>query len=888
MLSSGPNLRSSVLEAKQRLGEGREKLCQRHAEGSPSIQVCNAITDLIDQIVVDLYQTALVDLEEESEDGLAGHVALVAHGGYGRRDMAPFSDVDLMILHSPAVAGRIGPLAGRMLRDVGDSGLAVGHSVRTPAQAISLGLSDAAICTSLMESRLLAGNEPLFESFLKKFRHRTRWRLGRLVRAIDEARYEERAQYGETVYLLEPNVKRSLGGLRDIHLLRWLGFARHGNGDPERLRMSGGISQRDYERIRDAHEFLLHLRNEMHFHAGRANDQLSRTEQLRIAKAFGVEGTSGLLPVERYMQEYFRHTRAVAQIVAQFHKSIRPGQWRRRLIGGLLSHQVEGDFVVAGYDIRATKRGLKKVTRDLSEVLRLADLANLYDKGIDLATSEAIRQASADISDRVTPEVSRRFLSLLDHPARLGKLLRELHDMEVLEKIVPAFAHARGMMQFNEYHKFTIDEHSILAVEKATEFASHPGILSRIYGQVKKKWLLHLALLLHDLGKGCEEDHSEVGARLAEEMAVRLGLTAVDREILVFLVHKHLHMTHLAFRRDTTDNELLVRFAVEVGSPEVLQMLYLLSIADISAVGPGVFNEWKGRLLFELYVGAMAHLTADRGGLDTPDDLEEQRQSVRACLEAEWDGWYQQEVETLPASYLYSATPEQIADQLRKLHDLRPGEVVALGRFLEDREAVEFMVATRESITPGVFHKLAGALSSKGLEILSAEINTLTNGLVLDRFWVHDGDFAGPPPPDRIESVSRALVDALSSDNPPPLHQARRYGKHRARPELTQLPTRVRVDSSTSDHCNIIEIFAADRPGLLYVIGRVLFEMELSVSLAKIGTYLDQVVDVFYVTDREGSKLEDRERLNQIRDRLMQTIEEFEREFLEQENAMKI
>ncbi|MEK6233495.1 MAG: hypothetical protein N2C14_02190, partial [Planctomycetales bacterium] len=311
MLTNGPNLRDRVVIATERLAAGREKLRKRHAKHSPGVQVCNAVTDLIDHVILELYESALRDLDDDSGE-LRSNIALVAHGGYGRRDMAPFSDVDLMILHTPAVADRISGIAGRMLRDVGDSGLSVGHSVRTPSQAISLGIKDPVIGTSLMESRLLAGDEAFFKGFLRRYRRKAQGCFKRLLAAIGESRDQERSHYGETVHLLEPNVKRSQGGLRDVHLLRWIGFARHGTPDPERLRMMGAVDDDDYRKFRAAHEFLLRLRNDMHFRSGRAHDLLDRAEQLRVAEAFGFEGDAGALPVERFMQEYFRHTRAVS------------------------------------------------------------------------------------------------------------------------------------------------------------------------------------------------------------------------------------------------------------------------------------------------------------------------------------------------------------------------------------------------------------------------------------------------------------------------------------------------------------------------------------------------------------------------------------------------
>ena len=281
------------------------------------------------------------------------------------------------------------------------------------------------------------------------------------------------------------------------------------------------------------------------------------------------------------------------------------------MVGSIFSHQVEGDYRVTSQHIVATTGGLAKLQTDLSEVLRLCDLANLHDKRIAPATWEDRAKAAPRLNDEMSPELCKQFLSLLSQPYRLGELLRRLHELGVLEKIIPGFTHARCLLQFNEYHKYTVDEHCILAVERATDFMSDPGLLGRVYLGIKQKRTLHLALLIHDLGKGFVEDHSEVGLRIAEETAQRLRLPLRETETLKFLVHKHLAMSHLAFWRDTSDDQVIVRFAVDVGSPEVLDMLFVLTAADFAAVGPGVWNSWKAEVLADLYQRTMQHLAGE-------------------------------------------------------------------------------------------------------------------------------------------------------------------------------------------------------------------------------------------------------------------------------------
>ncbi|OGS42005.1 MAG: hypothetical protein A3J82_08035, partial [Elusimicrobia bacterium RIFOXYA2_FULL_69_6] len=670
---------------------------------------------------------AVADVPPAEQEAVRREVALVAHGGQGRREVAPYSDVDLMILRVDG-SERVGPLAERLFRDVFDSGLVLGHSVRTTEEACRLSGQDAQVCTSLIESRLLAGSRELFDGFQRQFTRRVRRRGSALLAAIERARLEERMKFGETVYLLEPNVKRSRGGLRDIQFLRWIGLVRYGTPEPGELQAMGVLSEADRLAIQQAGEFLLWLRNEMHFHAGKPGDVLDRAEQLRIAQRLGYEPAAGLLPVERFMRDYFRHTDQVSYVAERFLAKARSARRLGRLANRLFGIRVEGGFRVGPIQITATAEGRARLAGDPTAVMQLVDLANLHDKPIDPETWEVVRRASAGLPAELPPAAQQHFLSLLKHPARLGPLLRSLHEVGLLERFIPALAHARGLLQFNQYHKYTVDEHSLRAVERATEFLADSGPLGNIYRRIGDKHLLHLALLIHDLGKGHPQDHCEAGLAIAEEASRRLGLDADEAESLKFLVHRHLRMNHLAFRRDTSDEQLIVRFAVEVGSPELLRKLCVLTAADLGAVGPDTWTSWKAEVLLDLYQRAMQHLAGESPGVDFEEHLQERREAVLAWLGPEQqEPWFLRRVESLPTSYLCGTQTQQIAADLRLLRSLAPGEVNAQACYLPETQTLQFTVATSEDVTPGIFHKLTGALTSQGLQILSAQINTLAD-----------------------------------------------------------------------------------------------------------------------------------------------------------------
>ena len=867
-------LRPHVLAARQRLAEGQRQLGRLHQEGTSGFGLCAVASDIRDEVILELFSAALARLGLTYSESLRGQIALVPHGGYGRRDVAPFSDVDLMVLYGPSAAEQVRRLAERLFRDVVDAGLVLGHSVRTPEEAWRLASQDAQICTSLIESRFLFGSVTLFCRYIRRFNDLVGRHGARLMTAIEKERREERIKFGETVYLLEPNVKRSRGGLRDVQLVRWIGMVRYGTPEPDELCDRQVLSPEDYEAIRAASEFLLWLRNEMHLHAGRAVDVLDRSEQVRIAERLGYGAESGMLAVERFMRDYFRRTDQVSRVATRLAEKAGSTGRVRAVLDSLFGHRVPGGFRVAPSRIMATRQGRKRLRGNLDAIMELVDLANLYDKPIDPETWELVHQEAAGLSGPITPRACHRFRSLLGHPARLGEMLRRLHQLRLLERFIPEFAHARGLFEFNQYHKYTVDEHSFQAVDEATELRHDPGPPGRVYRQLGRKHVLHLALLIHDLGKGYPEDHSELGRGIARRTGERLGLDARETDDLEFLVHRHLVMNHLAFRRDTGDEQLVVRFAVDVGSPERLGMLFLVTACDQAAVGPDVWNSWKAEVVIDLYQRTMQHLAGDSPAVNPDEHLAKRREAVAASLGPEGgQPWFARQVAELPATYLHGTAPAQIAADLRLLHGLPDDEVGTQGSYQPETETVELTVATREAITPGIFHRLTGALTGQGLEILSAEINTLADGLVLDRFEVRDPDYAGPPPPERMERVHRALAASLRAPEgqAPAFRRTWQIGGHHP-PAVPVARNRVRTDNGTSQTHTIFDIFAVDRPGLLYAVTRTLYQSGLSVGRARIATHLDQVVDVFYVTDQAGHKIEDEARLAEIRGRLLEVI----------------
>ncbi|GAA4423588.1 [protein-PII] uridylyltransferase [Bremerella cremea] len=870
-------LRESVIAAKQKLATDREKLKRQHEAGTPGVQLCAQITDCFDSIILDLVNAAANDVEGFTPEKVLANLAIVPHGGYGRRDTAPYSDIDLMILHEPTFREPAIRFTKRLQQDVFDVGLILGHSLRTPSQATSFALSDATIFTSLAENRYLAGSVSLFRRFAEPFRRKARLNFRRLYKAIMKSRDEERAQYGEVVHMLEPNIKRSSGTLRGIQMVRWLGFARYGENELDALNRVGAISDKDRKSLRDAREYLLRLRNELHFHAGKSSDLLDRAEQIRIAELYGYEGTEGLLPVEQFMQTYFEHTSGVRDAARHFIASIRPQSIFLSVLGPVMTRRVDRDFHVGPYRISTSRRWKQRRAGQLDEVLELMIAANRFGRHIDHPTWEVIRRKfQGNVDVELTETTRKLFLSLLAEPGRLGELLRRLHELRLLEKIVPDMAHARCLLQFNQYHKYTVDAHCIKTVECACGFLNRDDMLGDVYRSIKKKWLLHLALLIHDLGKGFPEDHSIVGARIAEEVADRFWLSPQDKETLVHLVLYHLQMSHLAFRRDTSDEQLVLRFAMDNGPAERLKMLYVLTCADFAGVGPGTLNDWKVRVLTDLYRRSMLHL----GGDDTLDTVQQRRKKLDALASLvrghQNEDWFKRVIDSLPDGFLRETPASQIINDLEQLQAMRDDSPMVTCLYREDRGVLEITIGTREALMQGVFHRLTGAVTSQRMTILAAEINTLADGLVLDRYFVQDKDHEGEPPAERLEDICQRIRKYLTdpADQAPTFTSTWTSRNQRMAEEAISIPTDIKIDNETAENYTIVEVFTQDRQGLLYQISRLLFEMGLSVHVARITTHLDQVVDVFYVTDADDKKIFDDKRLDGIKLALRESLAE--------------
>jgi len=887
---------SSIALGAQGLQGQREALQQRLREGATGGEIIQAFSDFMDALLIARFRDVIQEANFEVRASWQ-QCCLVAMGGYGRRELAPYSDVDVMVLTEGNQTELAQTMSKGVFHHLWDLGFQVGHSVRSIVECLEIGGTDLPACTSLMESRFLGGNAAVFQEFQKKFDRRILKRQSKqFVLDKIEERQQEYAKFGETVFLLEPNIKKSKGGLRDIHLVQWVGQARYGAGTLQELSNRGILEFQDYQVLQDAQEFLWRVRGFLHFEAGRAQDILTFDDQVRLAEIYGLSDLPNLLAVEQFMQQYFRHTTGLHDRCLRFLEQAQEQSWVDRMRRWWPNSLIEGNFRIQDKRLTIPSEKLHGVLESPVWLLRLFEISHDQAVLIDSKILNELSQHLATVPNERfhTKEVSSLFRGILNRPGRIGETLETMHQARLLEKLVPAFARVRGLMQFNQYHKYTVDEHSLLAVKETERLQEDQGIMGEVYRQIQDKDILHLAVLLHDLGKGRPGDHSKIGQEISHKMADRLGLSEKEREELAFLVFHHLVMSHTAFRRDLNDQKIILTFARKMKTVEVLQKMFILTVADISAVGPEVMTKWKESLLGELHSRTYESMVEGKEPSKAARGKTVLEPAVRKTLletiaiqgtelsvpDPDWSSWVDAQLSQLPEWYIASTPAEQMAVHLLAIRNLPARPTYVKGRFNAELGISEYVLITREQAKPGLFMQVTGVLAALGLEVLNAQIMTLADGTVLDLFAVNDSDCEGQPSDYRYCEVSQEIQAVVEEDcSVDQVFERRRRMIFGRQLPIGRRPTEVLMDNDVSDSYTVIDVFADDKPGLLFVLAKTLVQLDLSIHMARIGTRLDQVVDVFYVTDAQGDKISS----GDVEEKIQRAIQKAVNTFLNEE-----
>jgi [protein-PII] uridylyltransferase len=843
-----------------------QRLKMAHRCGAPGSQTAAARSSVLDLVVERAYQAAtlLGDIDDSSDR--TQHVcAVIALGGYGRGELAPYSDLDILFLYPNHRALQTRRLVEQILRLLWDAGLTVGPSFRSVTDCIAAAHADPHLQTALVSTRLLAGNRSVYDSLLQALEKDRRKRGDAYVAAILRERAARYAKFGAAVCLQEPNVKESPGGIRDLHTALWVGYTRYGFRTLDELRDHDVISEAERRTAARAANFLWRVRYAAHLSTRRKTERLALDLQTTIAREFGYKPGAYLLASEKFMRDYYHHARELnlfsETLLARASESERKAsrRWGRRL-----SRPSAEPLSIS--DGRVQLEGESELLT--SNPMLLFDafaLAQAADMPLSQTLRDAMRQSlpAVDRNFRLSAEASRAFMNLLGRRGRGGYVLRLMHEIGFLARFVPEFGRISLLIQHDLYHHYTVDEHTLKALEALDELHASQdkqrAHLRSVFDEIDDPGLLYLSILLHDIGKGRGRGHIPRGTKMAERVCKRLGLSEIDAAKVVLIVNQHVAMAQLAQRRDLNEPQVVTDFAARMGTLDALNVLLLLTYADLNAVAPGVWSEWKSTLLWELYRRARTVLT----GTDAPPDETEKTARFKEQLSKALEGSLalsevERHVALLPDRYVRVTRPAAAAIHLHLIKELK-SEVFVRRWMRYGRESTELTICTRDR--HGLCADIAGALAAHGIEILSAELNTREDAIALDVFMLREASTHHAIEMERYPAIERSLRKAIAGESNVGAmverwrtRNAPRKRNAGSRAGLRKLP-QVACDNEASQSSTLIEVHAVDEPGLAYKIASALAALELDIVCAKIATEKSDALDVFYVTDGEGNKL---------------------------------
>lgn len=845
-------------------------------------QVIRSYTYLTDCVVAEILRIVTTHIIPANPNRLE-KFAVIAVGGYGRGEMAPYSDIDLLFLIPTKRAPWAESVVEAMLYIFWDLKLKVGHATRTVADCITLGREDYTIRTSLLESRYLLGDKALADRLDQKL-----WSDLFKDTGSDfiEAKLEERAQrhkkQGGQRYMVEPNVKEGKGGLRDLQSLFWIAKYLHRVQQPRELVGLGMFSQAEFDVFSKAEEFLWTVRCHLHLISGRATEHLTFDTQVEVARALGYADTEDRRAVEHFMQDYFRQATLVGELTRIFLTALEARHVKRPpRVGELLQYARRRirTRLSSGYALQGGRLVISNETAFLKEPL---NLLKVFAEGLRtgyLIHPDAMRLVTAnlhrlDASVQNNPEANRIFLDMLLDYGNPERGLRRLNELGVLAAFMPEFQPIVAMMQFNMYHHYTVDEHTIQCISTLSQI-EHGDLVEDLpvaSGILKKgvnRKVLFVALLLHDIGKGRKQDHSVLGAEIAAKICPRLGLNKAETETVVWLVRNHLLMSDVAQKRDLSDPRTVRDFARVVGSRTRLKLLTVLTVCDIRGVGPGTWNNWKAQLLRDLYHATRSALTTGVDDGSQTRRVDEARNALIAGLKDWSKAKLKVELQRHYDPYWQGLDTETQIIFAKLLDQLKPGTIASDFKQDVDRDATRACFALEDH--PGIFSRLAGALALVGANVVDAKTYTSSDGYATPVFWLQDVN-GRPFETSRLKRLS-VMVDRALRGEIVARDALKDRDKFKKRERDFIVPTEITFDNEGSEIYTIIEVDTRDRPGLLYDLTRTISASNIYIASAVIATYGVQAVDVFYVKDMFGLKLHSQSKRDALQRKLTDAIE---------------
>jgi [protein-PII] uridylyltransferase len=837
------------------LFRGRMIAQERLEEGADGLDTAALLSAVMDEALSALYDFTVVHIFRAHNPTEAERMSVLAVGGYGRSVLAPSSDVDLLFVRNYKQTAWAESVIEYMLYALWDIGLKVGHAFRTIDECVKLSREDVTIRTSILDKRLLFGDRGIYDKLSERFQKDViAGRGAEFVAAKLQERHDRHAREGDSRYRVEPNVKDGKGGLRDLQTLFWLAKYIHGGTTLQQVLDNSAFTPADKAIFLREARFLWTVRCHLHFLTGRGEERLSFDLQPEMATRMGYTARQNVTSVERFMKRYFLAAKEVGALTRilcaklEVDEKKRPGG-RPRFLGGAAAKPLkEEGFTLDGGRLSITDPEM--FVGDTRKLLRLFWIANERDLDIHPEAMSAARRSLWAVTRqaRVDDDSRAMFLDIVSGKNHSNRILPLMNEAGVLGRFLPEFGRIVGQTQFNMYHHFTVDEHTLKAVEtihdieRGTEKDLHP-LSTELFPKIQHRRALYLAMLLHDTGKGKGDQQIE-GAKQARAAALRLGLPEDEAELIAWLVGNHLEMSDTAQRRDISDPQTIAKFTERVGNLERLRLLLILTVADIRAVGPGVWNGWKGQLLRDLYYATEAAL---RGGRTDEHavraQLAERAEAARTLL-ADRIGPTPQ-LASIEAAYWTSFTPEVQARHAAALARSAGQPIAVAANVDASRSTTELVLSAPDR--PGLFADLCGALSAAGANIVAAHLYEAGEDRVLDVFEVQDSR-GQPLGSDHPHALDRIIAD---------LHAAAAGGDGVKKPGKAPAASRrhaafiisptVLIDRTASNDSTVIEVSGRDRPGLLYDIARELADARLSIRSAHVGAYGERVHDVFYV-----------------------------------------
>lgn len=869
-------------EAVQRgLSVVRHRFESKMASGTDVVRANSFLMDQVIRIIYDFANEHRFVSSTEKENQLS----LSAVGGYGRGELSPFSDLDLLFLLPLKESEHCEQMVTYILYMLWDLGLKVGHAARTVTECIQHARTDTTVCTAMMEARWLWGEQNLYNRFKTSFqREIIRESCVEFVETKLTERDERHARLGDTRYVLEPNVKEGKGGLRDLHTLFWIARYLYGVSNIGQLVNVGVLTSDIATRFTRAQNFLWTVRCHLHYLAGRAEDQLTFDVQQIIGHRMGYTDRVCAHGVERFMKHYFLSTKEVGNLTRVLCAVLEERYKRKpklaKIATTVVSQYNVGECPVENRRLTLTQR---TITDDPICLIRLFYTAHVYGLDIHPDALRLITENRTIIKKlRDDPEANSFFIKVLMSVRNPITVLRLMNESGVLGHFIPAFGRVVAQIQYDMYHVYTTDEHIIRAVGilhdiENGRLTTELPLSTLLVKQIHSRRALYIAVLLHDIAKGRNGDHSELGARVVGKLGVRFGLTDEEIDTSSWLVLNHLSMSRTAFKRDIEDPKTVEDFAKTVQSPERLRLLLLLTCCDIRAVGPATWNAWKGALLRDLYYRTEETIS----GLSSITSHYRQVKKAKNALSAALHRWPQpliaQYLELGRSAYWLSFSTEV---HVRHAHLVRRALESRNRLTLEfywdlDRASIEIVICTNDY--SGLFAQVAGAISLAGESIINAKIATLANGVALDTFWIQesqktmeDGERSL-----RLEKIAGTIKDVINGDIQLEREFSSRksHGTTTTRTRISKVPPRCIIDNTASKSHTVIEVNGHDRLGLLFEITATLTALGLHIASARIATYGERVVDVFYVKDSSSRKILHKSKIHNIRNHILEILE---------------